>query len=287
MMDTMARERQQDSQASRPPAARRQQADEPDMADLLALQAAAGNRATGELVSRLARTNADATGRAVARTAHRPAYQAQTVQRMMRAPVPALSGNLLAERSEEGRVGNFSRARQWQVTNPQRGVIIQYVTRVFNVQLWNGTAWQSLADAELDAYVTDPNSAVHATTQQYWELWTVDGTGGVSDTGVDTFGLCSVIPNSRKLRNTTKGTFTITGTASFYPTTEAPSTLGFVQNAVAAAGGLFSRTTDPADALGAAGLAASGAPVTYTVTATWNSSGATTANDDSMYTTVA
>jgi len=281
------RETQQEQQPSPPTSSRRQQTHGPDLVDLLVLQAAAGNRATGGLVARW--THTEATRRAAAPIAERTAHQRQVLQRMM-APVaaapPVLSDNHLAGNDEEGRVGNFSRARRWQVTNPQLGVIIQQVVRTFNVDRWDGTAWQPLAGAAMDAYVTDPNSAVHATTQQYWELWTVDATGTVSDTGIDTFGLCSIIPNARTLRNTTRGTFTITGTASFYPTAVVPGTLGFARNAVAAAGGLFSRTTNPAGDLGTAGRAASGAPVTYSVTAAWDSSGARAANAASMYTTV-
>lgn len=65
----------------------------------------------------------------------------------------------------------------------------------------------------------------------------------------------------------------MTGTASFYPTaTVTAGQLGLAQGAAPPAGDLLSRTSDPAGALGGFGLVASGSPVLYTVTVTWDSS---------------
>jgi hypothetical protein len=180
---------------------------------------------------------------------------------------------------EEGICGNFQRVRDWGVTNPVQGVIIQRITRTFNVQRHNtnGT-WSAINGAALNTYVTDPGSTVDATVLQYWELWTVSATGAISDGGDDTFGMCSLIPDATHFANTTKGSFTMAGEAYFYATNLAPAALGFAANAVSTAGGLFSRSTDPAGTLGGVGLAPAGAAVRYSVTSTWDSSSTATTN---------
>lgn len=189
------------------------------------------------------------------------------------APAPGLSAPMRA-RGEEGVCGNFSRVRDWNVTNPVQGLIIQKVTRTFTVERSiPGTGWTPITGAALDAYVTDPDSTVHATVGQYWELWTVDAHGTVSDGGDDTFALCSLIADGTQHHDTTKGSFVISGEARFYSTGTAPAALGFTRGGggVEVAGGLYSRLTDPAGAISAAGLTTVSQPVTFTVTVTWDS----------------
>src|SRR5688500_13361974 len=96
-------------------------------------------------------------------------------------PVPTLTA--LPGAKFEGPCGNFERRRTWRVANPVQGIIVQKIDRTFNVH----SAAGPLAGAALDAYVTDPGSSVHATQTTYWEAWTVDATGAVSDDGEDTF----------------------------------------------------------------------------------------------------
>ncbi len=148
------------------------------------------------------------------------------------------------------------------VDNPQTGVIVQKITRTFDVRRVSDD--HLMTAAELDAYVPSP-STVYAGDTVYWELWTVDAEGNVSDGGQDTFGLCSLIPDADAIHASTKGTFRMVGSATFHVTTASPADFGFRQGAVATAGDLWSTTAQPA------GLpAAASGPVTYTVTVTWD-----------------
>ncbi|GAA3910284.1 hypothetical protein GCM10023084_73020 [Streptomyces lacrimifluminis] len=171
----------------------------------------------------------------------------------------------------EGECGGFERRRQLSVHPPQQGVIVQEINRVFAVEQWDGQAWTALPSTAIDAYVTAKSSTVNATVGRYWELWEVDAQGNVSDGAEDTFGLPSIIPG-RKRVNTTRGTYTITGDAVFYPTTAAPGTLGFTRGGAAPAGGLFSTTADPSGTITASGLTATGQPVRCRVDVSWDSS---------------
>lgn len=173
----------------------------------------------------------------------------------------------------EGVCGGFKRTRRWRLTNGRQGFVIQKVTRTFTVERFDSGAgaWTPISGAALDAYVTDPDSSVHATCTQYWELWKVREDGSVVH-NEDSFALCSLIPNATTIVNTTKGSFTITGEAYFYATDSVTADdLGFATGAVRAAGTLHSRTSDPSGDLTANRLVASGAAVTYTVTSTWDS----------------
>ncbi|MGW7225075.1 eCIS core domain-containing protein [Streptomyces cyaneofuscatus] len=178
--------------------------------------------------------------------------------------------NLPAD-EKEGECGYFERRRRLSVNPPQQGLIIQEINRVFAVQQWDGSAWTALPAANIDSYVTAQGSDVFATVGRYWELWIVDAQGNVSDGGEDTFSLASIIPG-RKRKDTTRGTYTITGDAAFYPTTVAPGALGFTQGGAGPAGGLFSTLTDPSGAIAASGLVATGQPVHCQVHVAWDSS---------------
>lgn len=180
--------------------------------------------------------------------------------------------NLPAD-EQEGECGYFERRRQLSVNPPQQGLIIQEINRVFAVEQWDGSAWTALPAANIDSYVTAKGSDVFATVGRYWELWLVDAQGNVSDGGEDTFSLASIIPG-RKRKDTTRGTYTITGDASFYPTAVAPATLGFTRGGAGPAGGLFSTLSDPSGAIAANGLTATGQPVRCRVQSTWDSSAA-------------
>ncbi|WP_033352571.1 DUF4157 domain-containing protein [Kitasatospora aureofaciens] len=171
----------------------------------------------------------------------------------------------------EGECGYFERRRALSVNPPQQGVIIQEITRVLAVEQWDGQAWAPLPNTAIDSYVTARNSTVHATVGRYWELWQVDGQGNVSDGAEDTFGLPSIIPG-RKRVNTTRGTYTITGNAVFYPTAADPAALGFTRGGAAPAGGLYSTLSDPSGAIAANGLTATGQPVRCRVHVQWDSS---------------
>jgi hypothetical protein len=141
-------------------------------------------------------------------------------------------------------------------------VIIQHIQRTFDVYKVDST--NKLTAQEIDEEVSKGSQA-YATEGEYWELWEVEANGTVKDGGEDTFSLCS-IKRGRQSKNTTRGKFSITGTAEFYPTTDPPSTFGFSRGTVNAAGGLFSKASAPG------GLpAASGSPVTHTVTVEWDS----------------
>jgi Domain of unknown function (DUF4157) len=193
------------------------------------------------------------------------AENVQNVQRVITgAPVttPVLSATATGA-PLEGDCGYFERRRAWSVNPPEQGVIVQHIQRSFDVSKVNEV--NMLSPQEIDDYVVSKGSRPYATENEYWELWEVEANGTVKDGGEDTFSLCS-IKSGRQSKNTTKGTFIITGTAEFYPTTDVPSKFGFSRNSVNAAGGLFSTTSAPHDL-----PAAVGSPVTHTATVEWDS----------------
>ncbi|HEU5332708.1 MAG TPA: hypothetical protein VFU73_08095, partial [Actinocrinis sp.] len=147
-----------------------------------------------------------------------------------------LIGTHQARDDLEGRCGFFERRRKWTVDPPEAGVIIQLITRSFDVSEWTGSSWRKMSGAEIDAYATTRRSAPYATVLQYWELWEVSSSGGVSDGNEDTFSLCAIIPptatTDHQMRNTTRGSFVITGHARFYAYGRGrvtPESLGFTR----------------------------------------------------------
>lgn len=184
---------------------------------------------------------------------------------------PALRA-VLEGRGIEGPCGGFKRTRKWYLANGRQGLIIQKVTRAFDVERFDSGAWTAIGGATLNGYVTDAESSICAGDTLYWECWKVNR-DGVAIKNEDSFALCSLIPakSPASYANTTKGSFTITGEASFYPTEYDPEDVGFAEGAVAAAGELFSRATDPAGELTRLRITAAGDSVTYTVTSTWDS----------------
>jgi hypothetical protein len=170
------------------------------------------------------------------------------------------------------------RSRDWEIDPPRKGLIIQEVTRTFHVDEWDpGTRrWEPLDD--IDGYIQGRRARAFADITRYWELWTVDSRGRISDGGGDTFSLCSIIPgtiNPRTgepiTRNTTRGTFRMTGEAVFYPTDRRPEDLGFRRSRENhPAGGLYYRGTDPSAYIDAYELRGS-RPEYYSVTVAWNS----------------
>ncbi|WP_370375127.1 eCIS core domain-containing protein [Streptomyces laculatispora] len=186
-------------------------------------------------------------------------------------PAPALGAAVQSDESAEGVCGYFSRVREWEIANPQQGVIIQKVTRNFAVERHTGQGWSPIDGPGLDTYVKT-GGTVNGSELQYWELWVVGADGTISDGGHDTFGMTSLIESDAQLHNTTRGSFTISGEAHFYATAQAPTAMGFQPSGAVSAGGLFSRTTDPQSELAALGMTPAGGPVRYTARASWDSS---------------
>ncbi len=183
-------------------------------------------------------------------------------------PQPVLSRiNQHVDRS--GVCGNFKFTEDWHVANPGAGgVIVQHIVRHFNVHRYDGLVAVSLADYE------NAEFPLHFNELDYWEMWVVNGAGVVTH-GMDEFAMSSVTPGGRtdRSKNTTMGSYTITGTAIYYPTTTTNAvTLGFT-GAVAAAGILANNAADPTATVVAhqtLGTQAS-VPVTRTVTVAWDS----------------
>ncbi|WP_328866644.1 eCIS core domain-containing protein [Streptomyces sp. NBC_00304] len=186
-------------------------------------------------------------------------------------PAPVLAAPVLGAYNEEGVCGNFSRVREWQLANPQQGVIIQQVNRRFAVERHTGQSWAPIDGPGLDAYVSAAGGTANGSELRYWELWVVNADGTISDGGDDTFGMTSLIASAGQIHNTTRGSFTISGEAHFYATNQAPAAMGFQRGGAVSAGGLYSRTTDPQSELTALGLAPAG-PLRYAAQATWDSS---------------
>lgn len=191
-----------------------------------------------------------------------------------RRPVAARGGANLEHSAawgkEEAECGNFRRDRTFTPPDGKTGVIVQKITRTFDVTRLDTGA--KIDGAQIDTYCTEPGSAPHATDTQYWEAWDVTKAGETHD---DAWQLCSIAPDPATLppdgngkpdfRNTTRGTFAMRGTAGFYDGITA-SSLGMRRGAVGCAGGLPSATGDPAPA-GQVGPA-----VVYGLDVVWDSS---------------
>ncbi|MFB7049660.1 DUF4157 domain-containing protein [Streptomyces microflavus] len=188
----------------------------------------------------------------------------------------------------EGPAGYFERRRAWTVTPPQAGFIIQKITRRFYVQIHQEGTWVDLSPSEVDTYIARDDSKTYGDVLEYWELWTVNDDGTISDRNEDTFALCSIIPpghDHTSLANTSRGWYEITGRASFYPLRGAkvtPRQLGFTKTGAGRAvpaGGLYSAVANPTAKIEEKGLTP-GAPDTYTVKVTWDTS---SAHEDDHY----
>jgi hypothetical protein len=203
----------------------------------------------------------------------------------------ALTATNVVRREEEGPVGSFQRTRKWAVNPCHAGLIVQKVTRAFAVDLWDAstTTWNRMTPGQIDTYTNTYNpGSTSATVVQYWEAWLVGPTGRVSDGGDDTFGLCSIIPDATTINDTTRGTYTIRGEATFYPTTSRPTDifvtgLGLPRGGAALSNGLLSSLTDPSTAIAAAvtaGTLGTGTPtVNCRAVVTWDSSTAVATPD--------
>jgi len=182
--------------------------------------------------------------------------------------VPTLRMGLTGSVSRD-QCGGFRRRRNWTVDNPRAGLIVQHVERKFeNVERWDsvGSTWIPMSDADIDAYVTA--SEPYATVAEYWEAWEVNDSGRVSNGNEDSFASCSIIPDAVTIIGTTRGTFTITGEAKFYPTETSAADAGFT-GTVGPAGEIANSATDPD--LAGQGITPTGAMVGYGIKATWNS----------------
>ncbi|MEU8506170.1 DUF4157 domain-containing protein [Streptomyces brevispora] len=214
----------------------------------------------------------DTTRAEARRSSGATAHDHAAVQRAPSAtgPAPAIGAAVQSGENEEGVCGNFSRVREWEITNPRQGVLIQKVTRRFAVERHTGQGWSPIDGPGLDAYV-QTGGTVNGSELQYWELWQVDADGHIHDGGHDTFGMTSLIRNAGQVHDTTRGSFSISGEAYFYATAQLPTAMGFQRNGAVSAGGLFSRTTDPQSELAALGLTPAGGPLRYTAEAGWDS----------------
>lgn len=180
---------------------------------------------------------------------------------------------------EESYCGFFGRSRRWSLIAPMAGVIVQKVTRKFEVYD-SETSTEIMCGKKIDKYLKDAQggSKAYATQLLYWEAWTVSQYGNVSDRGVDTFQLCGINKLSetnksdKKLyaKDTTRGEYSITGEASFYPNDQPEKLLkehGFRldKEKKTVCGGLWYTFTDPRLS------GPSKQVVKRTATVTWNS----------------
>lgn len=154
--------------------------------------------------------------------------------------------------AEEGLCGNVQRVTAWQLDHPRKGVIIQKITKQFDIRRSHKPGAAKMTAEQVKSYVKNRDSSTGLQDQQYWELWPVDAQGHIDDPE-DTFGLCSIIPDTPSTApNSTFGHFTQVGEAAFYETLLSPQSLGFSFGAVSSAGDMFSTAQDPSARLPAA-----------------------------------
>ncbi len=158
---------------------------------------------------------------------------------------PSLSGK--AGKAKPGECGAFTWPFTWQLTGGKTkkgGSIVQHVTWTFSISDSNGPLSNDDVAKQLG---WDPSKSAN-----YWELFKVDAKGEI-DPKTDTWK-GGPWPN-------TKGTITITGSASFYLGVFVPS--GFALYPNSPAFGLLWTTTDP-------GLSTGLGTVSRSLTATWD-----------------
>ncbi len=175
--------------------------------------------------------------------------------------------------------GHFVSKRRWTVTTGGRsGVIVQRITRTFNLlkcqnpdePIVANRTWVALSAGDIDTYCNNAAYRTYDNHLDYWEAWEVTASATVVG-NPDTLSLCSIIPNgdTSKICYSTSGTYTISGTGIFYPgfsLAKLQNDFGFAKQSEHPAGELISRDTDPGD-LGVEGYAAD----PFTITCTWDS----------------
>jgi hypothetical protein len=172
----------------------------------------------------------------------------------------------------EGACGYFVRRRVFTgPTASKKGVIVQKITRAFDVKKVSDGS--SLSGSGLDAYVTDPASSVHAGVAEYWEAFDV---GKREGTVTDVWGIPSLMPQGSNGKDTTKGSFVMTGSAAYYDGVTAAD-LGFTSVGCPVSGVVPSLTSAP----NVSGQTKLGNDLDYKVTVTWDSS-----SDDTLYSKV-
>jgi hypothetical protein len=176
----------------------------------------------------------------------------------------------------EGNCGHFRRVYDWTLTGADKGsgVIVQKVDRAFDIYDY-GTA-KKLTAAEVDTY-TKQATMLDGWTQ-YWEAWTVAKNKTAPLYG-DQFLFAGA--GDRAVKKTTKGWYSITGSATYHSIPNA--TVAVLQKALEDAGmntgaspanGLYVSKADPTtkkDANGVLFIPAGGAAVVNTNKVTWDS----------------
>lgn len=150
------------------------------------------------------------------------------------------------------------------------GFILQRITRTFRVRLT--TAAADMAAGAIDTYVAlNPGSAAHATETTYWEVWPVVA-GVIGHNGDDEFTICSFVDATPAPHlDTTKGSYEIRGSATYYACTagERATFIAGLANPAQCAGILASTTNNPAAALLPAWTTSN--TLDRQVTSTWDS----------------
>jgi len=193
------------------------------------------------------------------------------------AATPTLTWAVDSSSNEEDYCGGFKRVRYWTLANATDGYVVQKVTRQFvelkqfDPSLNGGKGdWQDLAVAAVDTYTG--NTYAYVTNLVYWEAWEVDS-GSIKGGFGDAFSLSRILPTEAQYASngwnpkdypkyTTKGTYTITGDAAYYPGLTAGK-LGFSILTDHPANGLLGSDSDP-------GLTPVYTATQYTVTCTWD-----------------
>jgi len=195
------------------------------------------------------------------------------------APACRLSWNYVGREAGWNLCGHFTSKRRWLVeTGGRSGVIVQHITRTFNIRKCDNPnelvianrTWSALLAGQIDGYCNNPDYRTYDDCLTYWEAWEVAAGGNVRG-NPDELSLCSIIPDGDESRAlySTQGSYSVSGTASFYPGISLEDLArdhGFSQQSDHPAGVLYSTNTDPGD-LGVTGYA--GDP--FTVTSTWDS----------------
>ena len=159
---------------------------------------------------------------------------------------------------------------------------MQQITRTFTtLEIREAAGWSAPDPARLRDYMGDAAyEKLHHGITEYWEIFPVTGAGNPAHG--DQFQLVPIVPKPTAgrrpyFRNTSRGEFTQTGSAYFFPSAEAigmfAAHFGMTLGGADLANGLYSRT-GPFDFATAAGARPRSLPSTFTLTSTWDTDSA-------------
>jgi hypothetical protein len=205
--------------------------------------------------------------------------------------LPTITFELDRDEDLEGQCGNFQRVWSIYVRDAVPGIIVQKITKTFQVQqvLSTGgrtTLGHNMSAREALVYAGSSTNEMNLTPAEYWEVFNVRPQPPANPTEADhrdRFSSGAFTPHGRSdAKETTVGWINMAASAQFYELPNAaltPTNLPkrtFLRDAglekdVKPANGLYAATSDPDHALVGGGAVRRGLPSVHSVRVSWDS----------------